>query len=82
VGDIDLKVISATGNSIFFKKTRFWKEKSVEDLVTLGHTSIYKVTTQSIAHHLKTHTKNHNLKLSIIIIITNFPHILLQSIAL
>jgi hypothetical protein len=31
------KVISATENSNKFpKKTRFWKEKSVEDMVTLG----------------------------------------------
>jgi hypothetical protein len=29
-------VISATENSKKFKKTRFWKEKSVEDTVTLG----------------------------------------------
>jgi len=36
VGDIDLTVISATENSNKFKKTRFWKEKSLEDLVTLG----------------------------------------------
>ncbi len=33
---IDLKVISATENSNKFQKTRFWKEKSVEDVVTLG----------------------------------------------
>jgi hypothetical protein len=31
--DIDFKVISATGNSNKFQKTRFWKEKSVEDVV-------------------------------------------------
>jgi hypothetical protein len=36
VGDIDFEVISAAENSIKFQKTRFWKEKSVEDLVTLG----------------------------------------------
>ncbi len=36
MGDIDLKVISATENSNKFQKTRFWKEKSLEDLVTLG----------------------------------------------
>jgi hypothetical protein len=36
VGDIDLKVISATENSNKFQKTRFWKEKSVEEVVTLG----------------------------------------------
>jgi hypothetical protein len=30
-------VISATENSNKFpKKTRFWKEKSIEDMVTLG----------------------------------------------
>jgi hypothetical protein len=35
VRDIDLKVISATKNSNKFQKTRFWKEKSIENLVTL-----------------------------------------------
>jgi hypothetical protein len=40
VGDIDLKVISAPENSNKFQKTRFWKEKSVEDMViTLGPTA-------------------------------------------
>jgi hypothetical protein len=29
-------VISATENSINFQKTKFWKEKSVKDAVTLG----------------------------------------------
>jgi hypothetical protein len=31
----DFKVISATENSNKFQKTRFWKEKSVEHMVTL-----------------------------------------------
>jgi hypothetical protein len=31
-------VISATENANKFQKTRFWKEKSVEDVVTLGPT--------------------------------------------
>ncbi len=35
MGDIDFKVISAAENSNKFQKTRFWNEKSVED-VTLG----------------------------------------------
>jgi hypothetical protein len=35
VGYIDFEVISATENSNKFQKTRFWKEKSVEDVVTL-----------------------------------------------
>jgi hypothetical protein len=36
VGDIDVQVISAAENSNKFpKKTRFWKEKSVEEVVTL-----------------------------------------------
>ncbi len=37
--DIDFKVISATQNSSKFQKTRFCKEKSVEDVVTLGPTA-------------------------------------------
>jgi len=36
VGDIDFKVISAAESSNKFQKTEFWKEKSVEDMVTLG----------------------------------------------
>jgi len=39
VGDIDLKVISCTENSNKFQKTRFWKEKSDKDMVTLGPTA-------------------------------------------
>jgi len=36
VGNIDFKVIFATENSNKFQKTRFWKEKPVQDMVTLG----------------------------------------------
>jgi hypothetical protein len=32
-------VISATENSNKFQKIRFWKEKSLEDMVTLGPTA-------------------------------------------
>ncbi len=32
-------MISAAENSNKFPKTRFWKEKSVEDVVTLGPTA-------------------------------------------
>jgi glycine cleavage system H lipoate-binding protein len=32
-------MISATENSNKFQKTKFWKEKSVEDVVTLGPTT-------------------------------------------
>jgi hypothetical protein len=49
VGDIDLKVISAAENSKKFQKTpknskkiqkiKFWKEKSVKDMVTRGPTA-------------------------------------------
>jgi hypothetical protein len=35
VGDIDLKMILAIENSNKFQKTMFWKEKSVEIVVTL-----------------------------------------------
>ncbi len=34
MGNIDFKVISATEYSNTFQKTRFWKEKSVENVVT------------------------------------------------
>ncbi len=36
MGNIDLKMISTIKNSNKFQKTRFWKEKSVEDVVALG----------------------------------------------
>jgi len=36
VGDIDFEVISAAEDSNKFQKTRFWKEKSVEYVGTLG----------------------------------------------
>jgi len=36
VGNIDLKVISTIENSNKFQKTWFCKEKSIEDVVTLG----------------------------------------------
>ncbi len=32
-------MISAAENSNKLKKTRFWKEKSVEDVITLGPTA-------------------------------------------
>ncbi len=34
--DIDIKMTYAAEISNKFQKTRFWKEKSVEDVVTLG----------------------------------------------
>jgi len=39
VADIDFKMLFATENSNKFQKTRFWKEKSVEDAITLGPTA-------------------------------------------
>jgi hypothetical protein len=39
VGDIGFQVISDAENSNKFWKTRFWKERSVEDVVTLGPTT-------------------------------------------
>jgi hypothetical protein len=39
VGDIDFLMISATENLNKFQKTRFWKEKSVADVVTLPFNS-------------------------------------------
>jgi hypothetical protein len=37
--NIGFEVISTAENSNEFLKTRFWKEKSVEDRVTLGPTA-------------------------------------------
>jgi hypothetical protein len=39
MGDIHFKLISTTENSNKFQKTRFWKEKSVENMVTLVPTA-------------------------------------------
>jgi hypothetical protein len=36
LGDIYFEITSAAENSNKFQKTRFWKEKSVEDVVTRG----------------------------------------------
>ncbi len=51
------------------KKTRFWKEKSVEDVLTLGPTAqatLVFIKSPPKALHIiwKAHTKNHNLKLN------------------
>jgi hypothetical protein len=40
VGNISFKVISAAENSNKFQKTRFWKEISVENVVTLEGLSL------------------------------------------
>jgi hypothetical protein len=55
VGHIDFKVISAAEKSNKFPKTRFWKEKSVEDVdqSTLGTmaqaTLVYRSTFSALA---------------------------------
>jgi hypothetical protein len=38
VRDIDFKIISDAENSNKFQKTRFWKGKSVENVLSLGPT--------------------------------------------
>jgi hypothetical protein len=53
VGDIDLKVIYIPENSNKFQKTRFWKEKSVEDVVTLGTTAQATLATLKVSLELK-----------------------------
>jgi ABC-type branched-subunit amino acid transport system ATPase component len=45
-------VISATENSNTFPKTRFWKEKSVEDVVTLGHNGTGHTSTVKCKNNL------------------------------
>jgi len=47
VGDIDFKVIFVAENSNKFQRTRFWDEKSVEAVVTLGpmaHATLVPIT--------------------------------------
>jgi hypothetical protein len=39
VGDIDFKVIFDAENSNKFQKTRFWKEKPITNVLTLGPTT-------------------------------------------
>jgi hypothetical protein len=36
MGDINFKVVYGTENSNKFQKTRFWKEKPIENVVSLG----------------------------------------------
>jgi hypothetical protein len=36
VGDIDFKAMFSHENSNKFQRTKFWKEKSIEDVVKLG----------------------------------------------
>jgi hypothetical protein len=56
VGDIDFLVISAAENSNKFPKTRFWKEKSVEDMVnSTGHTTRDLQRNQKPAQRLLLH---------------------------
>jgi hypothetical protein len=43
-------VISATENSNKFQKTRFWKEKSVEDVVALGPMAQTTLVTMISSH--------------------------------
>jgi hypothetical protein len=49
VGDIDTKVISATEISNKFPKTRFWKEKSVDNVVTLEG---FQINSSMISFHM------------------------------
>jgi hypothetical protein len=51
-------VITAVENSNKFQKTRFWKEKSVEEVVTLGPTAqatlVYIKTTNAFSGYSRT----------------------------
>jgi hypothetical protein len=58
VRDIDLKLLSAAENSNKFQKTKFWKEKSVEDVITLApmaHATLvfYKMILNTLYLHWK-----------------------------
>jgi hypothetical protein len=53
-------MISATENSNKFQKTRFSKEKSVEDMVTLGPTALATVVTMKRTMALYGITRKHS----------------------
>jgi len=56
VGFIDFQVISAAENSNKFQKIRLWKEKSVEDMVTLGpmaQATVVSLNASSFAQELE-----------------------------
>jgi len=65
VEDIDFKVNSTTENSNKFQKTKFWKEKSVENVVTLEALSFNSST---ISFHIwlfikSIHTLQNNVQM-------------------
>jgi hypothetical protein len=55
---LDFKVISAAENSNKFQKTRFWKEKSAEDVITLESLSFNSTMISSIFGYSKSHLQN------------------------
>jgi hypothetical protein len=55
MGDIEFfLVISAAENSNKFYKIRFWKEKSIENVVPLGPTAQATLANERRSHSLKT----------------------------
>jgi hypothetical protein len=51
MGDVGFKVISVAENSNKFQKNRLWKEKSVEDVVTLGPMAQATLVTNEMMNH-------------------------------
>jgi hypothetical protein len=52
VRDIDFQVIFVAENSNKLQKSRFWKEKSVEDVVNTWANSISHTSTINLALHV------------------------------
>jgi hypothetical protein len=48
VRDIDFKMIIVAKNSNKLQETRFWKEKSVEDMVAFGPTTLVTLVSYKI----------------------------------
>ncbi len=55
-------MIFAAKNSIKFQKTRFWKEKSVEDVGTLGPTTAQTTLVTVVSTSLKAQKSATNLQ--------------------
>ncbi len=60
MGDVDFKVKSIVENSNKFQKTKFWKEKSVENAVPLRPMAQATLVRMNLKGHLFTIVTNWN----------------------
>jgi hypothetical protein len=63
MGNIDFKMIYVVENSNKFQKTRFWNEKSVEDVVTLGPMTHATLVTMKQMNNAKIIKEKFNMRM-------------------